>query len=52
MTFFLAGAERVAERAQRQETMDTSQTGGVRTTIAKHHERYSKSDHLCEDGVE
>ena len=27
-------------------------TGGVRTTIAKHHERYSKSDHLSQDGVE
>ena len=26
--------------------------GGVRTTIAKHHGRYSKSDHLCQDGVE
>ena len=25
---------------------------GVRTTIAKHHGRYSKSDHLCQDGVE
>ena len=25
--------------------------GGVRTTIAKHHGRYSKSDHLCQDGV-
>ena len=27
-------------------------SGGVRTTIAKHHGRYSKSDHLCQDGVE
>ena len=26
--------------------------GGVRTEIAKHHARYSKSDHLCEDGEE
>ena len=26
--------------------------GGVRTTIAKHHGRYSKPDHLCQDGVE
>ena len=26
--------------------------GGVRNTIAKHHGRYSKSDHLCQDGVE
>ena len=26
--------------------------GGVRTTIAKHHGRYSKSDHLCQDDVE
>ena len=26
--------------------------GGVRTTIAKHHGRYSKSDHLSQDGVE
>ena len=26
--------------------------GGVRTTIAKHHGRYSKSDHLCQDGME
>ena len=25
--------------------------GGVRTTIAKHHGRYSKSDHLCQGGV-
>ena len=29
-----------------------SNPGGVRTTIAKHHGRYSKSDHLCQDGVE
>ena len=27
-------------------------SGGVRTTIAKHHGRYSKSDHLSQDGVE
>ena len=26
--------------------------GGVRTGIAKHHKRYSKSDHLCLDGEE
>ena len=26
--------------------------GGARTTIAKHHGRYSKSDHLYQDGVE
>ena len=26
--------------------------GGVRTTIAKHHGRFSKSDHLCQDRVE
>ena len=26
--------------------------GGVRTTIAKHHGWYLKSDHLCQDGVE
>ena len=26
--------------------------GGVRTTIAKHQGRYSKSDYLCQDGVE
>ena len=26
--------------------------GGVRTTIAKHDGQYSKSDHLCQDGVE
>ena len=25
---------------------------GVRTTIAKHHGRYKKSYHLCQDGVE
>ena len=30
----------------------TERPGGVRTTIAKHHGRYSKSDHLCQDGVE
>ena len=29
-----------------------SAPGGVRTTIAKHHGWYSKSDHLCQDGVE
>ena len=27
-------------------------SGGVRTTIAKHHGRYSKFDHLCQDDVE
>ena len=27
-------------------------SGGVRTGIAKHHGRYSKSDHLCQDGEE
>ena len=27
-------------------------SGGVRTTIAKHHGRYSKYDHLCQDGVQ
>ena len=27
-------------------------SGGVRTSIAKHHGRYSKSDHLRQDGVE
>ena len=26
--------------------------GGVCTGIAKHHGRYSKSDHLCQDGEE
>ena len=30
----------------------TERPGGVRTTIAKHHGQYSKSDHLCQDGVE
>ena len=30
----------------------TERPGGVRTTIAKHHGRYSKSDHLYQDGVE
>ena len=30
----------------------TERPGGVRTTIAKHHGRYSKSDYLCQDGVE
>ena len=29
-----------------------NKSGGVRTTIAKHHRRYLKSDHLCQDGVE
>ena len=30
----------------------TERPGGVRTTITKHHGQYSKSDHLCQDGVE
>ena len=30
----------------------SAEAGGVRTTIAKHHGRYSESDHLCQDGVE
>ena len=29
---------------------DASNTGGVRTGIVKHHGRYSKSDHLWQDG--
>ena len=33
-------------------TIELLYSGGVRTTIAKHHGRYSKSDHLCQDGVE
>ena len=32
--------------------VNTDSPGGVRTTIAKHHGRYSKSDHLCQGGVE
>ena len=32
--------------------IDRGAAGGVRTTIAKHHGQYSKSDHLCQDGVE
>ena len=28
---------------------DSLGTGGVRTGIAKHHGRYSNSDHLCQD---
>ena len=31
---------------------DASNTGGVCPGIAKHHGRYSKSDHLCQDGEE
>ena len=34
------------------ERLQRKTSGGVRTTIAKHHGRYSKSDHLCQDGVE
>ena len=29
-----------------------TKAGGVRTEITKHHGRYSKSDHLCQDGEE
>ena len=28
------------------------ESGGLCTTITKHHGRYSKSVHLCQDGVE
>ena len=28
------------------------ESGGVRTGIAKHHEQYSNSDHLCQDSEE
>ena len=35
----------------RESELDPKHSGGVRTTIAKHHGRYSKSDHLCQDGV-
>ena len=31
---------------------DASNTGGVCPGIAKHHGRYSNSDHLCQDGEE
>ena len=32
--------------------MASCSPGGVHTGIAKHHGRYSKSDHLCQDGEE
>ena len=48
----LADYESVSEEIRLKVFNDTLKPGGVRTTIAKHHGRYSKSDHLCQDGVE
>ena len=44
--------EKVAQNLSPKVKQAGYRPGGVRTTIAKHHGRYSKSDHLCQDGVE
>ena len=47
---FCAHAQCVLPRCSK--IMASCSLGGVRTGIAKHHGRYSKSDHLCQDGEE
>jgi len=48
----LANNRKSKMTAPSQECDISQNPGGVRNTIAKHHGRYSKSDQLCQDGVE
>ena len=46
------GSLKLEVGSQKSEDPPWLSSGSVRTTIAKHHGRYSKSDHLCQGGVE